>query len=260
MARDGHEVDAHLVHIDGDLADRLRSVRVEEDLFGPAELANLLNRLHDTNLVVDRHDTDERRLGAHRRLELRHVDKTITLDRQVRDREALVLQMPAAVKHALVLSLACDDVVLLSGALEEAGDALDAHVVALGGAAGEDDLLGVGADEVGNVLAGVLDALVCLPSVGVSARVGVTVQAGHIGQLGVDNTGIHGSSGLHVKVDWARSLVHDTGLLQDACGVSIMSSQRGESHSPALGLIMASAAMPVVGMVASRTLSPVWLR
>lgn len=177
--------------------------------------------------------------------------------------EALVLEMPAAVENTLVFRLACDDVVLFPRALEEAGDALDAHVVALGGAAGEDDLLWVGADEIGNVCPGILDSLVCFPAVGVCARVGVAVQAGHEGKHGVDDAGVHGGRGLHVHVDGARALVHDGRLLQDAW----RSQHRGHAAAggagrglPAVGLIMASADMPVVGMVASWALSPVLLR
>lgn len=48
MAADGHEVDVEVVDVDGDFADRLRSVRVEEDLLGPAQLADLLQWLYDT--------------------------------------------------------------------------------------------------------------------------------------------------------------------------------------------------------------------
>ena len=125
--------------------------------------------------------------------------------------------MPAAVEHALVLGLCCDDVVLLAGALEETRYTLDAHIVTLGGTAGEDDLLGVGSNEVSNVRASILDGLVRLPSIGVCARVRVAVEAGHEGQLGVDDAGVGGRGGLHIQVDGPCSLVHDCGLLQDAC-------------------------------------------
>ncbi len=48
--------------------------------------------------------------------------------------------------------LRCDDVLLL--VLEVRGHALDGGVVGLGGAGGEDDLLGVGADERSNLAGG----------------------------------------------------------------------------------------------------------
>ena len=67
------------------------------------------------------------------------------VDRQVGDLESLGLQLPARVQHALVLRLRGDHVSLLPAI--EAGDALDGDVVALGGAGGEHDLLGVGADQ-----------------------------------------------------------------------------------------------------------------
>lgn len=68
-----------------------------------------------------------------------------------------------------MLGLAGDDVVLLATALEEAGDTLDAHVVALGSAGCENDLLGVCADEFSNVCSGLLNSLVCFPTIGVSS-------------------------------------------------------------------------------------------
>ena len=44
------------------------------------------------------------------------------------------------------------------------GDALDREVVRLGGAAREDDLLGVRADQVGDLLARLVDGLLGLPA------------------------------------------------------------------------------------------------
>jgi hypothetical protein len=49
------------------------------------------------------------------------------------------------------------------------GDALDGEVGGLGGAGGEDDLLGGRADELGDLLAGLLDALLGLPAEAVVA-------------------------------------------------------------------------------------------
>mmetsp|Transcript_6707 Transcript_6707/g.14649 ORF Transcript_6707/g.14649 Transcript_6707/m.14649 type:complete len:368 (-) Transcript_6707:290-1393(-) len=163
VRRDGHQVDAELVHVDSDLANRLRCIDVEEDLALLAELADLLNRLDDANLVVDVHDRDEARVGAHRRRELVHVDQAVLLDRKEGDVEALLLQVAARVEHALVLGLRGDDVVL-SGVVE-VGDALDGHVVRLGRARREDDLLALGAHERRNLVPGLLDRLVGLPSV-----------------------------------------------------------------------------------------------
>ena len=66
----------------------------------------------------------------------------------------------------------------LPGPLEavEVRGALDADVVGFGGPGGEDDLLGGGADEGGDLGAGVFDDGLGLPAEGVGARVGVAVR------------------------------------------------------------------------------------
>lgn len=218
MRRDGHQVNVHRIDVHGDLADSLRGVRVEKHLFAPADGSNLLEGLDHANLVVDRHDAHQRRFGADGSPQPLKIHQPAVLHRQVGDVKALVLQMPAAVKDTLVLRLCGDDVLLLDLAdrpTEEPGDALDAHVVALGGAAGEDDFLGVGADQRGNMLSGFLDGLFALPAVGVRARMGVSIVASVEGHHGVQDPGVKGCCGLHVEVDGPLSLVHLGGLLQD---------------------------------------------
>lgn len=126
--------------------------------------------------------------------------------------------MTTAVENTLVLSLAGDDVVFLSTTLEEAGDTLDAHVVALGGSGSEDDLLGVGANQAGDVGSGLLDSGVGLPSVGVGSRVGVAVEASEEGKHGIEYSGVGRSGRLSIEVDGASSLIHDGCLLEDSSG------------------------------------------
>merc|ERR1712000_688000 len=138
---------------------------MEEDLLASAQLTNFFDRLHDADLVVDGHNTDKRRLRSDRCLQLLHIDETILLHRQIGDLESLILQVPTRIQHTLVLCLAGDDVIFLAALLEEACDALDAHVVAFGCATREDDLFWIGTNQIGDVLACLLDRLVCLPPV-----------------------------------------------------------------------------------------------
>eukprot|EP00966_Prymnesium_polylepis_P301163 6959020-Prymnesium_polylepis.1 len=98
------------------------------------------------------------RVSGRARLE---VDEAVCAHRQVGHVEALLLQPAARVEHALVLSDGRDDVVLLW--MVELRHALDRHVVRLGGARGEDDLLRVGADERRHLLARRVDHLRRLP-------------------------------------------------------------------------------------------------
>ena len=128
-------------------------------------------RAKRTDLVVDRHHADERRVVAHRRLELLEPHEAVGRDGQVGDVPAALLERAARVEHALVLRLRRDDVAL--ALLVKAGDALDREVVALGRAAREHDLFGVGADERRDLRARALDRVLALPAIHVRAAVRV---------------------------------------------------------------------------------------
>lgn len=144
MSTYAHNINLVGVDVDGDLSDGLGSIGVEEDLLGSTQSANLSNGLDHTNLVVDGHDGHQSSVGSNGGLQLLHVNETGGQNGQVSDLEALILQVSARVQNALVLGLGGDDVSL--SALVEPGNTLDDHVVGLGGAGGEDDLLGVGSD------------------------------------------------------------------------------------------------------------------
>lgn len=59
VSRDAHQVDIHLVYIDGYFANRLCCICVEMDAaMLTEELANFLDRLDDTCLIVHCHDGD----------------------------------------------------------------------------------------------------------------------------------------------------------------------------------------------------------
>lgn len=90
VAADGHEVDVGGVDVDGDLADGLRGVRVEEDTSLAADAADRRDGLDHANLVVDRHDRDERRLGRDLRLELLRKKKKKRQRKRKRKRKKLV--------------------------------------------------------------------------------------------------------------------------------------------------------------------------
>lgn len=217
---DGHQVNVHGVNVKGDLANSLGGIGVEEDLLGPAELADFLEGLDDTNLVVHSHDTDDGGVGADGSLQLRHVDQAGALHWEIGHFETLVLKMPAAVEDTLVLCLAGDYVLLLAGPAKEPGHTLDAHIVGFGGTAGEDDFLGVSANQISNMFPGLLNGLVCLPAVGMCPRVGVAIDVGEEGHHGIEHSGVDGGCGLHVQVDGALSLVHHGSIAEDILYVS----------------------------------------
>lgn len=131
MPADGHQVDVHRVDVDRDLPNRLRCVGVEGNFVLSAERTEFCDRLDGTYLVVDKHDGDERGVGADGCFYLFKVEAAVGLDWEVGDVKALLLEVAAGVEHAFVLGDGGDDVAFFVAV--EVGDALDRDVVGLGG-------------------------------------------------------------------------------------------------------------------------------
>ena len=227
---DGEQVDLHVLDVDRDLTHGLRGVGVEEHLVRAADLANLLQRLDDADLVVHRHHRHHRRLRTDRGAQLVEIDEAVGLDREVRHVPSLLLEVAARVQHALVVRLRRDDVGLAP--LVKVAHALDGHVVGLGGAAGEDDLLGVGSDDGRDVRACLLDGVLGFPAVHVRAAVRVSVLLDEVGQHRVENAGIYRGGGLHVEVERAApqdDALHLDGLVLGGRGLG------GEPAGPGSG-------------------------
>lgn len=126
-----HQIDIHLVDVDGYFADRLSRVRVKEHaLVRLDDLADLIQRLNDAGLIVHRHDRYEGCGRLYGGFEHFQVDDPILLYGQVGDLEALLGQLPTRIENAFVLGLDGDDVVL--PLLVEVGDAFYGHVVGFG--------------------------------------------------------------------------------------------------------------------------------
>ena len=132
-------------------------------------------------------------------LEVFEVDEAVGLDGQVGDAVAVLLQALAGVEDRLVLGDLGDDVV--AALAVHLGDALDGEVVALGGAGGEDDLLGGGADEFGDLLAGDFDGLLGLPAKLVVAAGGVAELAGEVRHHGFEHAGIERGGGVVIHIE-----------------------------------------------------------
>jgi hypothetical protein len=162
VRRERREVDVHLLDVELDLADALHRVRVEEHAALARDLADLLEgwtvpisllasiTLTRMVLSVMAFFTSS---GSTRPL----------VDAEVGDLEALLLEALARVEDGLVLGHRRDDVVAL--VLVELGHTLEGEVVALGGAAREDDLfLSFAPMSAGDALARELDRLFRLPA------------------------------------------------------------------------------------------------
>ena len=97
MPAEAHQVDFHLLHVKRDLAQRLRGVGVEVDttvLFH--QLANLLQLLYDTCLVVHGHDRhQDGLLWPDGGFECGEGDEAVPLHGEVGDFEAFLGQLSA---------------------------------------------------------------------------------------------------------------------------------------------------------------------
>ena len=198
-AGDRHEVDVLLDHVDGDFADGLGRVGVEDYAALVTELADFGDGLDDADFVVGEHDRDQDGLVVHGALEVFEIDEAVFLHRHVSDAVAVFLQALAGVEHGFVLGDRGDDVVALLAV--HFGDALDGEVVALGGAGGEDHFLGGRADQLGDALARGLHAFFGGPAEGVIAAGGIAELLHEVGQHFFQHPRVHGGGGVVIHVD-----------------------------------------------------------
>ncbi len=199
VRRDRGQIDLELVHVERHLPDHLHGVGVEQHALLFRDRANRRERLDDADLVVGGHDRDEDGLGGDGVSQLVEVDEAVLLHRQIGDPVAVLLEPLARVDHRLVLGDRGDDVIALLPV--HLGDALDREVVGLGRAAREHDLLGVGADEIRDLLARLVDGLLGRPSERMVPAGGVAEMLGEVGQHRVHDTRIHGRRRVIVEIN-----------------------------------------------------------
>ena len=110
--------------------------------------------------------------------------------------------MLAGIDDRLVLGDGRDDVVPLLAI--HPGHALDGKVVGFGGAAREDNFLGVGANQLGDLLTGFLDRFFRLPSERMVTAGGVAEMLGEVRDHRFE----------YARIDWrGRVIVHVDGKL-----------------------------------------------
>src|SRR5207253_8441535 len=152
---DRQQIDAEVVHFDGNLAERLGGVGVQQDAAGTAECGDLVDRLEGADLVLGVHDADQRGPAVNRRTDVVRVNAAVAVDRHDRHAAAEAAQEPARLQRRRVLDGGGDDVRVVAQAGED--DALDGVVARLAAAAGEDDLVRGGVEQLGDLGAGALD-------------------------------------------------------------------------------------------------------
>jgi hypothetical protein len=87
------------------------------------------------------------------------------------------------------------------------GDAADRQIVAFGGAAGEHDFVGVGANRSRDGFAGDIDGVACLMSKSVNAM-WVAKLLGEVRQHGLDDARVDACRGVVVHVNGAIRIEH----------------------------------------------------
>ena len=100
-----HEVDVHLVHVDGNVSQALRSVGVKLRVVLPGNGANLLDGRDGPHLIVRHHDGDEYRIVPDRAAHLVGIDHAVFIDRQIGDLPASLPHLFAGIEDGLVLRL-----------------------------------------------------------------------------------------------------------------------------------------------------------
>ena len=188
--------------VDGDFAEALRRVAVEENAGVARDPPNRGDIVQRSDLIVRVHDRDQHRARRDGTAHRVGVDRSVAVDRQHRDRRAArLLQRLAGVEHRLVLGGGGDDV--LAALRMKLDRALDRQVVRLGRAAGENDVARLGVDQGGDLRPRLLDRLFGLPAPRVAAARRVAEALAEVRQHGFEHARIDRRGGVVVEVDAA---------------------------------------------------------
>ena len=215
---------AHQVHRQGAQVNfhatgGLCSINVKNNVLLAAQRANGGNVLDHANLVVDKHDADQNRVGPDRCLEHLHVKHSICLHLQVAHLKALTFQLAAGVKHRLVLGLDRDDV--LAPCLVKTGRPFERQIVGLGGSRCPDDLARVSSNQGCHLLTGFFHRGFRLPAPGMTARGRVAKVLAQPGNHRIHHPLIAGVGGAVIHVNRkVRGRIHDG--LTAASGCKLM--------------------------------------
>ena len=181
---------------------------MEDDALFTAQSTDGVQILNHTDFIVHSHHAGEDGVRANCRLEHFQIQQTVFIDVQIRDFKALTLQLTHGVQHSLVLGLHRDQVLAL--ALVEVRSTLDRQVVGLGRTAGPHDFAGVSIDQLGHLLAGILDSFFSFPAPGMTTRGSITKMLTQPRNHRVYHAGVHGSRCAVIEINGkVRGHVHD---------------------------------------------------
>mmetsp|Transcript_13831 Transcript_13831/g.47856 ORF Transcript_13831/g.47856 Transcript_13831/m.47856 type:complete len:205 (-) Transcript_13831:205-819(-) len=113
VTSDGQEVDSEVIHVNRDLANRLRGIGVYQDAFAPCDLGNAPDVVDGSCLIVRQHDRNKGRVFPYGSSHLLGVNLSVLVDPHVRDLHAVnLLEILAALQHGDMLGCARHDVSL----------------------------------------------------------------------------------------------------------------------------------------------------
>ena len=144
-----------------------------------AQFANGWNFIDGSNFIVGPHDGNQNGVGSNFFGDHVNGDHAVGGRLQIGDIKAFLLKSLAWIKHGLVFVKRGDNVAAASLTFwifgVHVGRALDGQVVAFSRATGENNFLGVGANERGGLLARFLNGLLRFPTKCVIATAGISV-------------------------------------------------------------------------------------
>jgi hypothetical protein len=151
------------------------------------------------DFIVRQHNGDEDRPLRNRLPDGIGVHAAVLSHREVSDLDSLLLQPAGRIEHRAVLRDGRDEVIpFLPVHLH---DPFEGQIVRLRRPAGEDDLLGIGMDETGNLGASRLHGLLGLPSEGVVAARRVAELFDEVGKHRLQDPRIHRRGGVRIHID-----------------------------------------------------------
>jgi hypothetical protein len=196
VGRERQHVDVEGVEIDGRLPEGLHRVHVERDPVLAGDRPDLPRGLDGPDLGVGVHDRDQDGLGPDGPPDRLGIHEAVPVHVQVGGLEPQGLEVLHRPQHRVVLDLRRDEV----AATAPHRHALDRHVVGLGAARGEHDLLLAHPEEVRHLLARGLEPLARLPAEAVHARRIAEVLA-EVRQHRGNHLGMYRGGGVVIEID-----------------------------------------------------------
>src|SRR5882762_9815058 len=161
VAGQGKKIESKRVDVDGDFAGGLHGIGVEIDVGLCGDAADFFEWLDGAELVVGVHDSDKNGFGPDGAAQLLEVNLSFVIGRQIGDAHAFFFESLAGVEDGFVFDGGGDHVLGgFAGTHSQewlCHNSKDGVVVGFGATAGEDDFLGAGADQSGDLLAGRFD-------------------------------------------------------------------------------------------------------